>query len=242
MRKSPFIAYLLSLYIHPYLHYIIYLYRKQRHITQSYARTTIFAASAGQVPRGSIEAPRPFHSGTLPVGFQPSKLPNYASRPRPLFISFSHFCTLSSPHFHTLRLKTSFHILIPNSTLRLLDYRPIYRTYVSGIPLYHTVHRDIWRRQACGYRKRKEVNVPEQAVSQRSQECCISVKEKYGLDRGKSRAGVGYGCSSLYRTEIGGRGRSTSGPSSPSTAVLCVCRIRNEERMRNSGTLVCCSC
>ncbi|KAJ7278731.1 hypothetical protein C8J57DRAFT_1221566 [Mycena rebaudengoi] len=34
---------------------------------QFYPRTTILAASAGQAPRGSIEAPRPFHSGTLPA-------------------------------------------------------------------------------------------------------------------------------------------------------------------------------
>jgi hypothetical protein len=68
MRKSPFIAYLLSLYIHPYLHYIIYLYRKQCHIIQSYARTTIFTASARQAPRGCIDAPRPFLSGKPSVG------------------------------------------------------------------------------------------------------------------------------------------------------------------------------
>jgi hypothetical protein len=54
MRKSPFIVYLLSLYIRPYLHYIIYLYRKQCHIIEFHARTTTTAASAGQAPRGSI--------------------------------------------------------------------------------------------------------------------------------------------------------------------------------------------
>jgi hypothetical protein len=44
----------------PVLRYIICLYRKQGPTIESHTHTTIYAASAGQAPRGSIGAPRPF--------------------------------------------------------------------------------------------------------------------------------------------------------------------------------------
>jgi hypothetical protein len=58
---------------------------------------------------------------------------------RTRFAPFLEFLILFRRSFCTLRLGTTFLSLYSESALRLLDYRPIYRTYVPGISLFHTI-------------------------------------------------------------------------------------------------------
>jgi hypothetical protein len=95
----------------PVLHCITCLYCKQGATVQSHDSTTILTASAGQAPRGSSGALRPFHSGTSPVGYLPSRPSFCVLDHRTRYTSLLYFIgTLSSIHFRTLRLKTIYHI------------------------------------------------------------------------------------------------------------------------------------
>jgi hypothetical protein len=63
---------------------------------------------------------------------------------RTRFAPFLQFLILFRRSFCTLRFGTTFLSLYSGSTLRLPDYRPIYRTYVPGISLFHNGGHRTW--------------------------------------------------------------------------------------------------